>query len=135
MLGSVRRRCEEENGMPVWGAPQGYCQNGVLIVVTIVLGALIIVTVVLICYLSTSVSKNIEVYELPNGEYELEDTTQKEGEKTVVRTRARMKLIGRPVFIYLPRYFHKSNRDYAAGYRRMSAPSSRRRSLERTVKV
>ena len=135
VLGSVRRRCEEENGMPVWGAPQGYCQNGVLIVVTIVLGALIIVTVVLICYLSTSVSKNIEVYELPNGEYELEDTSQKEGEKTVVRTRARMKLIGRPVFIYLPRYFHKSNRDYAAGYRRMSAPSNRRRSLERTVKV
>ena len=135
VLGTVRRRCEEKNGVPMWGSPQGYCQNGALILVTVILGALIIVTIVLICYLSTSVSRHIEVYELPNGEYELEDTTQKEGEKTVVRTRARMKLIGRPVFIYLPRYFHKSNRDYAAGYRRMSAPASRRRSLERTVKV
>ena len=77
----------------------------------------------------------MDVYELPNGEFELEDTTQKEGEKKVVRTRPRMKFIGRPVFIYLPRYFHKSNRDYAAGYRRMNAPVNRRKSLEHLGKV
>lgn len=135
ILGRVKRLCEMKDGMPTWGAPQGYCQNGLLILVTIILGALIVVTFSLLCYLSTSVSQHMDVYELPNGEFELEDTTQKEGEKKVVRTRPRMKFIGRPVFIYLPRYFHKSNRDYAAGYRRMNAPVNRRKSLEHLGKV
>ena len=128
MLGSVRRRCEDIDGIPTWSLPDGYCQNGALVTLLFIFGAVIVLIFIGVCYMSNSVSRHTKVYELDNGEYELEefDPNSKEEPTQVVRTRPRMKLIGRPVFIYLPRYFHKSKRDFAAGYHRVDPPAKRK---------
>ena len=75
-------------------------------------------------------------YQLQIGEYELEEVGEmeeeiEEGEEREestmkqggarIRTRPQMKLIGRPVFIYIPRYFRK-NKDYNYQYHRIDHP-------------
>ena len=42
-----------------------------------------------------------------------------EGETSRIRMRPAMKLVGRPVFLYIPRYFHKKRRDYSYEYHKI----------------
>ncbi|KNB41682.1 hypothetical protein JH06_4854 [Blastocystis sp. subtype 4] len=145
MYGKVKRTCTEVDGLPVWGAPVGYCKSVASALILAVL-LLIIVSIVLAAWcISETVSRRMNVYQLPNGEYELEEVEDTEGEemegemeeveegkestvrqrRTRVRARPQMKLIGRPVFIYIPRYFHKK-KDYNYQYHRINRPPRNR---------
>lgn len=126
MYGKVRRLCTEHEGMAVWGEPRGYCKSSVMLVVVVVLAALILCAVVITWCVNESMNRRMNVYQLPNGEYEMEEVGEKEnmeaGEKEEterVRVRPAMKLVGRPVFLYIPRYFHKKKKDYSYEYKRL----------------
>lgn len=123
MYGKVRRRCVDVEGMAVWEQPQGYCKSSVVLVVIVVLGALICCAVIITWCVNESMNRRMNVYQLPNGEYEMEEVGEEKEEvgeekEERVHVRPAMKLVGRPVFLYIPRYFHKK-KDYSYEYKRM----------------
>lgn len=135
MFGTVKRTCMEVNGLPVWGAPVGYCKSVASALILAVLLLIIVSAVVASWCISETLSRRMNVYQLPNGEYELEEVEEEEMEEestgeestvrqrpTRVRAKPQMKLIGRPVFIYIPRYFRKK-KDYNYQYHRINHPS------------
>ena len=75
---------------------------------------LVLVTVLVTWVISERLNEQVIVYEGENGEYEMEEVG---GDGTRVRVRPQMKLIGRPVFIYLPRYFKKKSHKKEAYHR------------------
>ena len=100
MYGKVRRLCTEHEGMAVWGEPRGYCKSSLMLVVVVVLAALILCAVVITWCVNESMNRRMNVYQLPNGEYEMEEVGEKEnmeaGEKEEterVRVRPAMKLV------------------------------------------
>lgn len=152
MYGRIYRTCLEVDGVPTWSAPEGSCKNVFTTVMFIIMFMLILAAIVGTWTYSESVNQHVQVYELPNGEYELEEMygeeeeeEEEEGEggeeegeggsggvddleegdslsssqtaprlhhRHRQRVKPRMKLLGRPVFIYLPRYFKRRRRDY-----------------------
>lgn len=130
LYGKVKRLCTESEGMAVWGEPQGYCKSSVVLVIMALLFGLICCAVMITWCVSETVNRRMNVYQLPNGEYEMEEIqvpaeneteveAPSEGETSRIRMRPAMKLVGRPVFLYIPRYFHKKRRDYSYEYHKI----------------
>ena len=142
MYGKVKRVCEERDGIAVWGAPKGYCKNSVVLLIMVLLILIIVFAIITTWCISESINRRMNVYQLPNGEIELEEISEEseveiEEEEEVVprgpkgtttgpiRRRPRKKLIGRPVFIYIPRYFHKPKKDYEREYHEIKRTPAR----------
>ena len=106
-LGSVTRRCEKVDGVARWGPPREACTSVGLVVSWMAMVALVLVAVLVTWLVGERVGEQVQVFEGENGEYEMEEVG---GDGTRVRVRPQMKLVGRPVFIYLPRYFKKKNK-------------------------
>ena len=138
MYGKVYRTCMEVDGVPIWSAPDGNCKSIFTSIIFVGMLLLILVAIVGTWVISESMNQQYNIYELPNGEYEMEEIGEDDGEEIEMeemgeeygmeetveasgtarprrrreRVKPRMKLLGRPVFIYIPRYFKKQRRDY-----------------------
>ena len=125
MYGTVKRRCEENDGIPVWSEPQGYCKNTVVLLIMVLLFCVILFAILITWCISESMNRRMNVYQLPNGEIEMEEIDASEEAVQQQSTRPRKKLIGRPVFIYIPRYFPKAKKNPGRSYHEMKKPTGR----------
>ena len=122
-MGLVTRQCDKVDGVAIWGPPRESCTNVWLVVSVMAMVALVLVTVLVTWVISERLNEQVMVYEGENGEYEMEEVG---GDGTRVRVRPQMKLIGRPVFIYLPRYFKKKSHKKEAYHRIQRTPQRNR---------